>query len=510
MKIATLLGAALAGLITFTTATAGGVPDLGDGRVTDLTDTLDDDEIDELEATLADLQEDEGVDFFVLITDDSGGNPESFTDDVFSNEGLGGDDALLAVFLDERALQLQLSDELDSEISSDEQDEAIDEATEQFADGDFAAGIVAAGESLGDSLSGDSDGESGGGGGGGISFGSIALILIVGAIVVLGGMWLLGLWQGDRSKKRAAEEKDRQTGELAKRVNTALIDADEALREADQELGFAEAQFSEADVEPFRLALTEAREELNSAFTIRQQLDDATPEDPETRRQMLQQILGHCDRALAGINQQKERLRQLRELEKNAPEVLNKLPAQLDELQARAGVVHETLGRLGTYNPRSWASIKGNGTEAEKRLAFARDQVDVGQKAIETDDRRAAASAASQAQSAAAEADVLLDAIDNMEKSLGEALAELPKEIAAAEQDVAALSSYLATYAGDDRSRFQREASEAEKLLNSARREAETARPDYLEAIRNARQANTTADAVLAGAREAEEKRARL
>jgi uncharacterized membrane protein YgcG len=507
MRIATPLGAAIAGLLTLTSALAGAVPELGDGRVTDLTGTLDDDEVDDVESALADLQQDEGVDLFVLITEDSGGDTESFTDEVFSHEGLGGDDALLAVFLEERALQLQLSDDLDSEISSDEQDEAIDAATEEFAAGDFAAGIIAAGESLGDSLSGESGD---GGGGGGISFGTIALILIVGAVVVLGGMWLLGLWQGDRSKKRAAEEKDRQTGELAKRVNTALIETDEALREADQELGFAEAQFNEAEVEPFRLALAEAREELNSAFTLRQKLDDETPEDAETRRQMLQQILGHCEKAIAGINQQKERLRQLRELEKNAPEILNTLPAKLDELQARAGAVHETLGRLADYNPRSWASIKGNGTEAEKRIAFARDQVDKGQGAIEAGDRRAAASAASQAQTAAAEADKLLDAIDHMEKSLGEAQVELPKEIAAAEQDIATLSSYLATYEGDERPRLLREAAEAERLLASARREAEEPTPDYLEAIRSARQANTTADAVLAGAREAEEKRARL
>ncbi|MEX2236776.1 MAG: TPM domain-containing protein [Dehalococcoidia bacterium] len=509
---ATLVAVALA--LASTTLVLAGVPDLGSSRVTDLTGELSDGEVEEIEDALNQVEEDQGVDLFVLFAEDGGGlDPATFTDEVFRQEGLGGDDALLVVLVGEQVTQLQLSDTLDDEISTDEQDSAIDEANDRFAEGDFAAGVIAAGERLGEGLAGGGSGggDSGGDGdGGGFGFGSVALILIVGAVLVLGGMWLFGLFQGQRSQKQAEEEKDRQTGELAKRANAALIDTDEALREAEQEIGFAEAQFSESEVQPFRDALTASRAELNEAFTVRQQLDDDKPEDPDTRRNMLQQIVAHCDKALSGINQQKERLRELRELEKNAPQILTKLPAELDTLRARIAETRRAFERLQGYNPSSWQAIRGNGSEAEKRVAAAAELIEQGTAAQSADDRQAMARAARQAQVAAREADVLLDAIDHMEKALAESRVQLPAEIEAAEKDVSSARSYLATYDGPDGGRYSQSLAEAQRLLVEAEREAGGASPDYLAAIKKARQANTTADQVLEVALAAAEAKKRV
>jgi TPM domain len=509
MRTLVVFALALFTVLLASTLAAGSIPELGDGRITDLTGTLDDDEIEDAESALADLEEEEGIDLFALFVETSGdSDPAAFTEEVAQAEGLGGDDALLAVFIEDRATQLFVSDSLTDQVTSDEQDEAIDQANELFSEGDFAGGVIAAGESLAEAASGESSGDDGGGGG--ISFGTIALIVIIGAVVVLGGMWLLGLWQGDRSKKRAAEEKDRQTGELARRANSALIDTDEALREADQELGFAEAQFSESDVEPFRLALEEAREELKTAFIVRQQLDDENPEDADTRRKMLQEILAHCDKALAGINQQKERLRQLRELEKNAPDVLSKLPGRIEVLRGRVAATRAVFERLKAYNPASWAAVSGNGTEAEKRLVFAEAQTAEGKAALDRQDNRAAARAAHAAQVASAEADELLKAIDHMETALTQARSDLPAELRAAEADIEQARRFLASQSETDQSQRLARLNEAEHHLSSAEAESRSQSPDYLLAIKNARHANSTADIVLAEARADSEKRERL
>jgi uncharacterized membrane protein YgcG len=508
-----LISAAVLVAVGAASTSAGSLPQLGSGRVTDYTDTLSEDEIAEVEDALNELEEDEGVDMFALFVDDSQGlGPEQFSEDIAQQSGLGGDDALITVFTEERATQLFIADGLTADVDFDEQDEAVDAANAQFQEGDFAEGIIAAGETLGEAVSGDAVGsdDGGDGGGSGIGLGGIVLIFIIGCVLVLGAMWLFGLWQGDRAKKRAGEERDRQTGELAKQANSRLIETDEALREAEQELGFAEAQFSEDEVEPFRQSIAAAREELNLAFVVRQQLDDETPEDPETRRRLLQQIVGHCDKALAGVNQQKERLRQLRELEKNAPTVLNKLPEQIEQLRARIGTARETFNRLSEYNPESWRSITGNGSEAEKRLAAADAAVAEGNRALGSSDNRGAARAAQQAQIAVAEADQLLDAIDHMEESLREARTQLQPEIAAAESDVRQARTFIQGYSGEDRGRYAALLGEAERSLTLAAQEAGRQSPDYLAAIKAARHANTTADDVLAGAREAAEQRQRL
>ncbi|MPZ23480.1 MAG: hypothetical protein GEU28_08030 [Dehalococcoidia bacterium] len=506
MKHLLALALAFLALAFVSAVSAGTPPDLGAGRVTDETGAFDDGDIEAIEDALDGVQDEDGVDLYVLFVDDTGSaDPGPVADDVAEAEGLGGDDALLVVVLDDQLTRIWVSDSLTDEISIDEQDDAVSAANDHFADGDFTRGVIDAARELGDAT-----GAGGGGGGLSISAGAIAGLLIALGILGLVVMWFLGLWQSERFKKRTAEEKDRQTGELARRANAALVDTDEDLREADQEIGFAEAQFSESEVAPFRMAIAAARQELSSAFHLRQQLDDDKPEDVDTRRRLLEQILAHCERASTQVAEQAGRLADLREMEKNAPSVLEKLPEDLLRLEERARSSHGAFERLAAYNPASWNPVRGNGTEAEKRIAFARSRVEAGSQALNSADRRAAARAAGEAQAAAGEAGKLLDAIDHIETSLAEARVELPGEIAAATADVEAARNFLRSEqgvgAGQD---FRANLDQAEALLRSAEQEASAPSPDYLAAFKNARQANAMSDEVLAGAREAGEQRKR-
>ena len=139
-----------------------------------------------------------------------------------------------------------------------------------------------------------------------------------------------------------------------------LIETDELIRHNAQELGFAEAQFGAAEATTFREALDAARAELQAAFTVRQRLDDATPETPPDRETMLNEIVARCTKAQELLAAQTERFQQLRDLERRAPEVLAELPAAIDAVEARLPDTDAKLEALVADAPATARSVRGN------------------------------------------------------------------------------------------------------------------------------------------------------
>ncbi|HEX7491199.1 MAG TPA: TPM domain-containing protein, partial [Candidatus Limnocylindrales bacterium] len=280
----------------------------------------------------------------------------------------------------------------------------------RFAVGDYAGGVIDFVTALGQRMSGSTataqktvQATAGGGGstagGGSIDNSGLASVLwiTIGAIVILSGLILLML--GLRSRHRehlSVEERNKQTGDLARKSNTLLVDTDSAVHEAQQEVGFAEAEFDESDVKPYSDAVAAAQVELKAAFAIRQQLDDSIPEDQPTKEKMYGQIIAHCQTAGAMMDEQAKRLAGLRDLEKNAPETLAALPKTIEALQSRLPSVKKALDALSAYPPASWASVKGNAEEADKQGHFAETQIVKGQAALAltSPDKAAAARAA--------------------------------------------------------------------------------------------------------------------
>jgi hypothetical protein len=328
-------------------------------------------------------------------------------------------------------------------------------------------------------------------------------------LLVLGGLWVFGAIrssqrqrQGDR---RTAEERDRRTGELARDANQQLIKADDALRDADQELAFAEAQFGQAEVVPYREAIKAAGAEMKAAFALRQQLDDDTPEDPDTREKMLREVLQRAQHAQALLDEQRARIEQLRDLERTAPQILAELPTQLNQIEARIPDAEATLAGLTGYAESSWQSVKGNVPEARKRLDYARQQVETGRQAGAAGDKSGAARSARAAQEALAEATRLIDAIGALAKSLREAQQRLDQEMTAASVDLRSARQAVARSGNGLHPRL----SEAEGVFQAAVRESGRSRPDYLAAYRLATQANSIADEILAGVQQAEQRSAK-
>jgi hypothetical protein len=455
----------------------------------------------QIESALRELQQNQDIQLWVLFLESTGGRTVTeFADEVARRNSLGANDALLVVALSDRTDALWRSSTLGDRLTDQELGQVLSRRVEpRLQQGDFPAAVVEATRGLRD-VAGGGQTSAGEAPGSGIPFGPILLIGLLGA----GGAWLWSIISRRRDERRAAEERDRKTGMLAREANALLIRTDEALRTAQEEIGFAEAQFSPEDVAPYRDAVARASEDLKAAFTVRQQLDDDVPEDPETRRKLLAEIVERARRAQALLDEQRKRIEELRDLERNAPQILAALPAQLDALQARAPEAEETLNSLESYADRVRQAVRGNIPEAGKRVGYARTQVEAGRRALESGDAAAAARSARSAQHALEEATQLINAIDALAKSVREAQQAVGPQISTAETDLATAHAAMnGTGTPEQRTRL----AEAERELQQARSELATDRPDVLTAFRLATNAEAVADSVLAEVRQETERR---
>jgi uncharacterized membrane protein YgcG len=342
---------------------------------------------------------------------------------------------------------------------------------------------------------------------------SAVLWTVIAIVVVGGGLVLLWLWFGSwRRNRLSAEERDRQTGTLAQQANKLLVDTDDALHDAVQEIGFAEAEFDDSDVKPYSDAVTAAEAELKQAFIIRQQLDDSTPEDQPTRTRMYGDIISHCQAARAKVDEQAQRLATLRDLEKTAPDALAALPKTIEALQGRLPAIQAATRALATYPPTSWSAVKGNAEEADKRGHFAETQIAAGKAALAATppDKAGAARSARAAQEAVAQANQLLDAVEQLAAAMEDAHRKLDGEIAAADADLAAARAAIAAAAPNAPiATSASDLARAESLMQSARNGATAAAPDPIAALKAVQAAHASADQVLVGIREAKAQQGR-
>ena len=473
-------------------------------------------------SALTDLLDNQNVQLWlVLVPSTDGTLAADEATSIFQSNGLGGNDLVLLIavndhrygYADMSATGLPGS-ELDSLLSS--------EMEPSFVAGDYPGGIVNFVMALGKQIDATRAGVTqptavtnpvtnpGAGSTSGSSSDSgvaTALWVVIAIIAIGAGLVLVLLWFGSwRRARLSAEERDKQTGDLARQANKLLVDTDDALHTAAQDVGFAQAEFDDSDVKPYSDAVTAAQDELKQAFAIRQQLDDSTPEDQPTKIKMYNDIIAHCQAAAAKVDEQAKRIAALRDLEKTAPDALAALPKVIDTLQARLPAVQTATRTLSNYAPTSWAAVKGNAEEADKRGHFAETQIALGKAALAATppDNNAAAHAARAAQEAVAQANQLLDAVEHLATALDQARGQVDAEIADADADLtAAKKAAQAPTASGMPATSAADLAKADALLQSAKRDATAAAPDPIAALKLAQAAHAAADQVLAGIRDA-------
>lgn len=494
-----------------------------DSPLTDTIDILTTGQEADVVASLEALRKDANVQLFVLYTDTTGSEsaPE-FAARTAAFNSLGANDAVLVVAFDDRSYALWVADGL-AEVSDAEIDDILSTSLEpRLLDSDFGGAAIAAAAALGEAAAEGGTTPSGTAAPGGLPPGpgsSVApvpsagtgsgqvdgerggfnLSLVIAILVAFGGLFLIVRTVVVRrsSAKADAEERDR----LSREANTALLSVDELLRDAEQEVGFAEAQWGDAEAKPFREAMLRATAELKAAFAVRQQLDDHVPDTSEQRRAMLAEIVERTGRARTELESQADRLDGLRDLERTAPELLAALPPVIEALRPRRAAAATLLARIvSEYAPSATGSVQGNLVEADKCIETATTETERGIAAA-VPRRSEAVTALRRAQEAVACATRLMDGVERLGARLDEAAAQALPELTEAEADVERARGAVL---GGGAAGMQDALAQADRLLGEARRAVQASPMDPLAALDRAVAAHKAADGVLSGIQAAE------
>jgi len=202
------------------------------------------------------------------------------------------------------------------------------------------------------------------------------------------------------------------------------------------------------------------------------------------------------------------------------PQKKQETAAAIQALASRVDRVKETIlkGResfdriSSTYAESSWESIQGNGSEAENRVDWALDALKDARTAssMENQDWSRAQELVRQGNAWMDEAESFMHSIFALKTSLEEARKDSSGEINAAQTDISSAWKYINAYDEDIRESLEDDLREAERKLTAATAQLHQEKADYLLTVKLAREANESADKILAQARTEHETAQRL
>lgn len=456
----------------------------------------------QIQPALDDLLRADDIQLFVLFVDTTGSRTVTdFADESARVNSLGGNDALLVVAMTDRTDAIWRSDAYLDRLTDRELLAVLSQRVEpKLREGDFAGAVIASAQGIREASAAETPSSPSTPSPARDAGPLVWVLLLVG-----GGVLVWTVFSSKRRERAEAAARQQRDAQRAQEANALLIRADESLRDAKEEMQYAEAQFSAADVAPYRDAVAGAATELKAAFTIRQQLDDAIPEDADTRRRFIEEIVTRATKALSLLEEQRRRVEEMRDMERRAPELLAELHEQISTANGRLPDAEQTLAGLARYAERSWSSVKANVEDARALLGRATSAAAEGDAALDKDDRGAAAKAIRAGQQELAEAGRLIDAIAAAAAAIKEAEGSASGHLAAARADVEKVDAALASTGTAEQ---HRRLAEARASLGGAENELSAARPDFVEAVRLAAAADAGADAILAEVRQAEERHA--
>ena len=460
-----------------------------------------------------------GVGLWVLTVSDSSRKASAIAEQTFKDTKLGRDDMLLVINIPadgsaSRSYKLQAHSNSSKFSKSDYK--RIDSALKkQLNAGDYDAAVAAIPENI--------SGSSGSSGSG-----SSALpVLLGGGAVAAGGA---AAWTVYRRRKNKDKENDDMlfgkrrkqaaagdapgnqatspatmtTEQLRTQAGSALVQADDTVRAAAEELSYAQAQFGLSATDAFTAALDSARKHLSRCFELRKILDDDIPETEPQQRQMYTEILQHCSEAVGEIRAQEEAFNKRRGIEANLPTSIAESTQRADETEQAIVMAETILVTLSAAYPASSLTSVSQAPEQARRLLAAgrtaldqaRASVEASQEATAVEQVRIAQGSIAQAGQLAAQVTGARERLQSAAKDLEAAIASISSDLVDAKRlEGAVPAATLAPLVAD-----------AEAAVTEGR-QASGANPsgDPLAALDHLARAEAAIDAALAPAREREE-----
>ena len=250
--------------------------------------------------------------------------------------------------------------------------------------------------------------------------GTAAITVIIVFIVLVGaGFWLV-------ARRKAKGQLPDALGGALQKANILLVRVDDAVKNGEDELGYAIAQFGDVKSQEFEAVLVTAKAQLREAFSLQQKLDDAYQDTQTQRREWSGRIIHLCETALVSLDAQESAFAGLRELEKDAPENLAVARRAIDTAAARTADAATTLVMLRReYVGSAIASVADNVDRAKSELATATTDADRAESLLanpsQTDVGDSAVDVIRSAGEHSYRASKLVDALDTLVEELGKA-----------------------------------------------------------------------------------------
>ncbi|KQZ82165.1 hypothetical protein ASD56_14890 [Microbacterium sp. Root166] len=500
--------AALTATLTVAFATIGGAAwatdpvELGAGYVVDQAGVLSSGESADAEARLEQLKSETGLDLYVAYVDDFT-NPADNADwanTTAEMNDLGVSQYLLAVAVDGRSYYLSADTEgpITAEQLATIEQQRIQPA---LSADDWLGAVDAAADGLTDASNGGSGAPGDSGGGGGLLTWVLVLVAVGAAIAVI--VVVVRRRKKGPAGPPAVEQVPLE--ELERRAASALVETDDAIKTSAQELGFATAQFGEAATAEFEAALATAKQNLDEAFTLQQQLADATPDSELDVRAWNTRIIELCEQANTLLDDKAEAFDELRKLEQNAPEELARVQEERTAAATALEGSAEVLRTLtASYAPEALATIDDNPEQARQRLAFADEQLAAAQRAIGAGNGGEAAVGIRAAEEAVAQATLLENAIEKLAGDLAQGEQGAAALIADLEHDIAVASALP-----DPDGRIASVIAGTRQQVDAARANLSSQAKRPLQALQGLEAANQQIDTLVEAVRDAAEQEQR-
>ncbi|MCX5171280.1 hypothetical protein ACK389_31975 [Streptomyces antibioticus] len=260
----------------------------------------------------------------------------------------------------------------------------------------------------------------------------------------------------------------------------ALLLADDRLRAARAELGFAEARYGAEAVAPFAAALAQAGHEWAVAARMRQRYDHGEPAEDAARRHALAGIVGRCAEAERRLDAEAEDFARLRRLTENEglEAALAVAEERFRELAGRALAADAVLAGLRErYAPTATAAVVGNLEQAKDRLLFSTTRLNRARQSADAGDMDRAARQLRSAEGAVTQAAVFVDGVERRAGELRAAEETVPAALTGAQAELARVRRQAPADGGPPEGEMRSRLLNADAVLASVRQEITARRP---------------------------------
>ena len=240
-------------------------------------------------------------------------------------------------------------------------------------------------------------------------------------------------------RRRPAQHLEVHDADLSKRAGRALVAADERIRVAADELGFAEAQLGAAATTRLNEALVAVRRHLSDAFRLNRLNHDVTPGTADEVRARYFGIVELCELIEEELDEQISALADRMRRARRASEIIAAVRADTERLRARTPHVRETIDRLAArYAREALVHVVGNVAEADRLLGFAEHSVGVAERRRSAGHGEQASVALEASVESVRRAATLLDAVETFEVEALRAESTLAALVEESRRDLAA------------------------------------------------------------------------